>query len=80
MNDDQHTLALMAFANTECVRRELDRIGDAVNCWRLRNETDRAFAYRLALHIQESIIDREQLLTLVFSLTGSVTGRTAQSP
>ena len=67
---------LFQFANSECVRRELDRIGDAVNCWRLRKETDRAFAHRLALHIQESIIDREQLLTLVLSLGRSQQERT----
>lgn len=53
----------------KCARGELDRIGNATHCWRLsRHESDRAFAWRLAIHIQEQIIDREQLLDIVLSL------------
>jgi hypothetical protein len=66
---------LATYATAQCVARELDRIGEAVHCWRLsRREPDRDFAARLAIHIQESIIDRETLLDLVLSLGNSQTG------
>lgn len=66
---------LLQFANKEAVCRELDHIGEVVRCWRLgRRETTRAYAHRLALHIQERIIDHEQLLQIVLSLQSYPTG------
>ena len=67
-------VSLVAFATAACVTRTLDDIGNAVSCWRLRKESDRAFAHRLALEIQTSIIDREELLSIVLSLARSQPG------
>lgn len=41
----------------------LDAIGGAptIHCWRLRHESDRAYAHRLALHLQQQIIVCEQM-------------------
>ena len=48
----------------------LDDIGASasVHCWRLRRETDCAYAHRLALHLQERIIQYEQLLTACLAI------------
>lgn len=34
---------------------ELEPIGHDVNCWRLRNERDRDFAFRIAVEIAERL-------------------------
>jgi hypothetical protein len=68
MLDKTHP-SLFAFALTRCVSTELDRVGDVVACRRLcASEADHAFGLRLAIHIQQSIFDREQLLEMVLSL------------
>ena len=41
----------------------LDEIGATVQCWRIRGENDREYSHRLAVHLQERIIDLENLLT-----------------
>ncbi len=48
----------------------LDEIGgsDGVHCWRGRRESDHAYAHRLALHLQERIIQYEHLLTAVLAI------------
>jgi hypothetical protein len=48
----------------------LDDIGGStgVQCWRLRRETDRDYAHRLALHLQERIIEFENLLTATLAI------------
>ena len=73
-NDTQSILAmsdqsLFQFANAECARRELERIGDTVNVWRLSGECDRHLAHRICLALTESICDRETLLDMVISLS-----------
>jgi len=47
----------------------LDEMGAApgVNCWRMRRESDRDYAHRLALHLQQRIVEYEQLLTAVLA-------------
>jgi len=61
---------LFAFALARCRSSELDRIGAAVNCLRLcASEPDHAFGLRLAIHLQHSIFDREELLAMVLSLS-----------
>lgn len=70
-NDDP---SLFEHATAECVTSELNRIGEAVHCCRLfPRETNRAFAHRLVLHVQLSIMDRKQLLELILSLSRSET-------
>ncbi len=46
---------------------ELDAIGElpAVSCWRLRNEDCRHYQYRLAIHLQEQINQREDFEALL---------------
>jgi hypothetical protein len=48
----------------------LDDIGASasVHCWRMRRESDRDYAHRLALHLQERIIEFETLLTAVLAI------------
>lgn len=48
----------------------LDEIGAAptVHCWRMRRESDRDYAHRLALHLQERIIEFENLLTACLAI------------
>jgi hypothetical protein len=45
----------------------LDDIGERndVRCWRLRGEDDRCFGHRLALHLQEQILVRENFERLL---------------
>jgi len=59
---------LVNFATSECVRRELETIGNVVNVWPLRNESMRRFSHRVALELQCSIVEREDLLNMVLSL------------
>lgn len=69
MLDDAHP-TLFAFALAKCVTSELDRIAAAVGCSRLcPSEPDQAFGLRLAIHLQHSIFDREELLAMVLSLS-----------
>jgi hypothetical protein len=60
--------SLFQFANAQCARRELERIGDIVNVWRFSGECDRHFAHRISVALTESICDREALLDMVISL------------
>jgi len=60
--------SLAEFATAECVRRELKAIGNTVNVWRLHGENDWRFAHRIALALEESICEREDLLDIVISL------------
>jgi len=46
----------------------LDEIGAPVQCWRIRHENDRDYAHRLALHLQERIIQFEDLLTACLAI------------
>lgn len=48
----------------------IDEIGAAssVQCSRMRRESDRDYAHRLALHLQERIIEFEQLLTACLAI------------
>jgi hypothetical protein len=63
---------LFSFAMDKSVTTELDRIGAAVSCLRLcPSEPDHAFGLRLAITIQHSINDREELLAMVLSLSQS---------
>ena len=64
----QHQTALVGYATAECVRRELETIGNVVNVWPLRNESLHHFSHRIALELQSSIIEREDLLKIVLSL------------
>ena len=60
---------MFAFAMARSVTTELDRIGAAVGCSRLcPSESDSAFGLRLAISLQHSIFDREELLSMVLSL------------
>ncbi len=59
---------LLKFATVQCVRRELKTIGNVVSVWPLRNESLRNFSHRIALELQVSIIEREDLLKIVLSL------------
>jgi hypothetical protein len=59
-----------AFALAKAAVTELDNVGAAVNCPRLcPSEPDHAFGLRLAIAIQHSIFDREELLAVVLSLS-----------
>ena len=58
----------LEFATAECVRRELDNIGNVVNLWRLRGESNYRLAHRIALALEESICEREDLIDIVISL------------
>ena len=60
---------LIQYATDECVRRELRRIGEIVNVWSLRHEPRRNFCHRIALELEASIIEREDLLAIVLSLS-----------
>jgi hypothetical protein len=55
-------------ATAECTRRELESIGKLMNVWLLRNESLRGFSHRIAIELQCSIIEREDLLNMVLSL------------
>jgi len=48
----------------------LDEIGAAplVHCWRTSRESDRDYAHRLAVHLQERIIEFENLLNLCLAI------------
>jgi hypothetical protein len=59
---------LIKYATTECVRRELRTIGNVVNVWQLRGENDWRLSHRIALALQQSICEREDLLDIVLSL------------
>ena len=59
---------LLQFATAECVRRELENIGNVVNVWRLRKEPLRNFSHRIALELEASIMAREEMLAIVLSL------------
>lgn len=65
MKTEQNLLDEMT---AECVRRELNLIGNIVNVWRLRNESLHSFSHRIALELQCSIIEREDLLKFLLSL------------
>jgi hypothetical protein len=72
---------LLDHATTRSVRRELETIGNLVNVWRLRGENDWRFAHRIALALEESICEREDLLDIVISLRSHPTCNPAeQSP
>jgi hypothetical protein len=60
---------LLKHANAAARSLALEQIGNHYCCWRLRNEDDAAFAWRLAIHIQERIIQDEQHLANVLSLS-----------
>ena len=69
MLDSTHP-TLFAFELALSHSVELDRIGQAVQCARLcASEQDQAFGLRLAIHLQHSIFDREELLDRVLSMT-----------
>ena len=55
-------------ATAECVRGELETIGNLVKIWRLRGESNYHLAHRIALELQVSIIEREDLLKILLSL------------
>lgn len=59
---------LLNYATAECVRRELERIGNIVNVWSLRKEPLRDFSNRVALELECAIAEREALLAIVLSL------------
>lgn len=73
--------ALLQHANAAARAIALDQIGDHYCCWRLRNEDDARFGWRLAVHIQTNIIEDEQHLENVLSLSrpqhGNLNGDTA---
>jgi hypothetical protein len=62
-------LVLLNEVNATARSLALDDIGNFYSCWRLRSEDDTRFSFRLAVHIQEKIIEQEQHLAHVLSLS-----------
>src|SRR5262249_53065965 len=60
---------LLEHANAAARSLALDEIGNLYSCWRLRNENDAHFSFRLAVHIQEKIIHDEEQLENILSLS-----------
>ena len=60
---------LLQHATARARALALNEIANHYSCWRLRNEDDARFAWRLAIHIQEKIIHDEEQLENVLSLS-----------
>lgn len=65
--DESNNLEMLGSGveHSEAPATILNHVGNAWHCWRLRGESDRAFAFRLGLHLQTLAIAIEEDLERV---------------